>query len=175
MVEILIAEDDDIPQILEIESEAISPPWTHGALLDELCIEDSLFAVARGVAAIPQSVADNGKWRVEEREYGDIQGFLILRCMGDDGELLQVAVDKALRRTGIADALMETAIGFAEGNKLKSVYLEVRESNEAAIMLYQKHGFKPISFRREYFSDPIEDAIVMSCELSQDLSRSSLE
>ena len=145
-VRIAAAVEEDIERILEIEREAISPPWTHGALLGEVYREDSFFSVA---------VIDNPHWD------GDVAGFVVLRRMADEGELLQIAVDKAMRRRGIADMLLGAALSYADENALKSVFLEVRKSNAAAIALYEKHGFRPLRLRKEYYSSPVEDAVVM--------------
>ena len=139
------ATEDDIPRILEIENEAISPPWTHGGLLGEIYNEDSFFALA--IDAEDATL-----------------GFVILRRMGDEGELFQIAVEKAHRQRGIADTLMEAAIDWAHGNGLGSIYLEVRESNEAAIALYKKHGFIQTGRRKGYYTEPMEDAAVMKFE-----------
>ena len=140
------AAEGDIPRILEIERGAISPPWTHGALLGEIYREDSFFAVA---ACSPRFLV----------------GFAILRQMGSEGELLQIAVDKAARRRGAADALMASALRFARGRALESVFLEVRAGNAAALALYKKHGFKPVRTRKGYYSDPLEDAVVMKLDM----------
>jgi len=144
MIVIKTATEADIPRILEIELEAISPPWSHGTLLSEIYREDSFFAVAR-----------------LDMDTGPLSGFVILRRMGDEGELLQIAVDKAARRGGAADLLMAAALGFIKDASMGSIFLEVRKSNEAAISLYKKHGFKTVRSRKDYYSDPIEDAIVM--------------
>jgi len=141
VIKIVNAKEDDMSRILEIEQESISPPWTHGSLLCEIFKEDTFFATA-----------------VED---GKTLGFVILRRMPDDGELLQIAVDSAGRRRGIADLLMIAALDNAKENALKSVFLEVRKSNNAAICLYEKHGFKSLRQRRDYYNDPTEDAIVM--------------
>ena len=147
MISIFAATEQDIPKILEIEREAISPPWSHGALLDEISRDDSFFAVAVG-------------------ESSQLLGFIILRRMGDEGELLQIAVEKDARRRGVADMLVEAAIGFAAENKLNAVHLEARKSNEAAIALYKKQGFSSVRHRKDYFDSPVEDAVVMSRELT---------
>ena len=146
MVSVVLANEEDIGRILEIEAEAISPPWTHGALLGEIYRDDSFFAVAS--------------------EDGVCQGFIILRCMADEGELLQIAVDKTARRRGIADLLTKAALRFADESTLKAVFLEVRKSNYAAIALYNKHGFCPVRVRKDYYCEPIEDAVVMECKSS---------
>jgi len=150
MVSIIPATENDIQRILEIEQEAISPPWTHGALLSEMYKKDSYFIVA-----------------VDERLSPAIVGFAILRCVGDDGELLQIAVDKAQRRGGVGDLLMIAALEYARENALNSVFLEVRRGNTAAVGLYKKHGFNSVRIRKDYYSDPVEDASVMVKPLAE--------
>ena len=136
-----LAVEKDMPQILEIERDAISPPWSHGALLAEIYRDDSLFALAV--------------------ESGVVIGFCILRRMTDEGELLQIAVDKPYRRRGAADALMQAALAWAAEHGLGSVFLEVRASGIAPIALYEKYGFRPASRRKGYYTHPTEDALIM--------------
>jgi len=155
------AAEDDIPRILEIEREAISPPWSHGALLGEIYRERSLFAVA----GESYPVTDGEKPRTAFAVNEAVNGFIILRQMGDEGELLQIAVDRAKRRRGTADLLIGAALQYAKDNELKSVYLEVRKSNEAAVALYKKHGFISVRQRKDYYSNPVEDAVVMVRDL----------
>jgi len=147
------ATEEDIPGILQIEREAISPPWTHGTLLSEIYREDSFFAITEH-GALPLTAHEP-----------QLSGFVILRQMGDEGELLQIAVDKAMRRRGAADALIVAALLYAGDNALKSVFLEVRKSNEAAIALYKKHGFESVRTRKDYYINPVEDAAVMARDL----------
>jgi len=158
MVSISAAAEYDIPWILEIEREAISPPWTHGTLLGEMYSVDSFFAVAHET---PGCGGDRVQLDDGRRHEG--LGFVILRRIGDNGELLQIAVDKAVRRHGVADKLMCAALEFAGKSSLRSVFLEVRKSNESAFALYIKHGFVTVHQRAGYYSEPIEDAIVMVC------------
>ena len=91
-----------------------------------------------------------------------VLGFAIFRRVGDDGELLQIAVDKVARGSGISDLLMTDVIEYAKKESLNSVFLEVRSSNEAAVNLYLKHGFTTIRVRKNYYDDPVEDALIMS-------------
>ena len=152
MIYITDATEEDLQRIIEIEKAAISPPWTHGALLGEVFRDDSFFAVARECArrAAPKVHAVH-----------PIVGFVILRQVTDEGELFQIAVDEAARRRGVADTLMEAALGYASAKALIAVYLEVRISNEAAIHLYKKYGFVSARHRKNYFDSPVEDAVVM--------------
>ena len=154
MVRIVPAVEDDISRIAEIEAEAFAPPWAAGALLSELYREDSFFAVAYMLAG--EKVCQIRTLPV---------GFVILRGFTDDGELLQIAVDRDARRCGIADLLMTAALGYAREKNLKAVFLEVRMSNDAAVALYKKHGFKSVRFRKDYYSNPLEDALVMVRDL----------
>ena len=136
------ATEDDIDWILELEREAISPPWTHGALLREMFKRDTYFVVA----------ARN-----------DVKlGFIIMRIMVDCCELLQIAVKHCARRQGIADLLMCSMLAHARSNAINKIFLEVRKSNDAALSLYKKHGFKFVRRRSDYYTNPVEDALIMS-------------
>ena len=150
------ATEEDIPRVLEIEREAISPPWTHGALLSEMYSTATYFAV---VPFAHEGSSPQGRGLSIPPSH--ILGFIIMRRAADEGELYQVAVDAAHRRQGIADELMEAALVWAHDCGIASIYLEVRKSNEAAIALYAKHGFIQVGFRKEYFTEPFEDAVVM--------------
>jgi len=145
MIKVVLASEKDIPRIYEIEQEAISPPWSLGALMGEI-EKDSFFIVAVDDAPIDDAL---------------IVGFAILRQVGDDGELLQIAVDKSLRQSGVGDLLMAEIQEHASTKAFNSVFLEVRRSNAAAIALYKKHGFKQVRVRKDYYEDPVEDALIM--------------
>lgn len=86
---------------------------------------------------------------------GQIAGFLVSRDVGGgEIEVLNLAVDPAFRREGIATALMQSV-------PADHVFLEVRESNASAIALYQQLGFTEVGRRPDYYDDPVENAIVM--------------
>ena len=72
---------------------------------------------------------------------GRVLGFCVLRLVSGEAELFRVAVAGDRRRTGIASRLLGDALRFGASNGAAAVYLEVRQSNEAAIGLYEKHGF----------------------------------
>lgn len=89
---------------------------------------------------------------------GSVAGFLVSRPTGPaEREILNLAVDPSERRRGIARRLLETEFERAE----TSWFLEVRESNAAAIALYQACGFRPTGRRENYYNNPPEAAIVM--------------
>jgi len=162
MVSVIPATENDIQRILEIEQEAISPPWTHGALLSEMYKKDSYFVIAIDDSAPSTTdVDDYSSPTVDKHRSPAVVGFAILRSVGDDGELLQIAVDKAQKRGGVADLLMIATLEYARKNTLGSVFLEVRRGNAAAVGLYKKHGFTSMRIRKNYYSDPVGDAVVM--------------
>jgi ribosomal-protein-alanine N-acetyltransferase len=92
---------------------------------------------------------------------GKICGFLVARIIGDEAEILNMAVDPSHRRNGIGSALLTAAISAAQARNAQNIYLEVRESNSAAIGFYRQHGFEKASERRGYYSSPTENAVVM--------------
>jgi len=92
---------------------------------------------------------------------GQICGFLVARITGDEAEILNTAVDPAHRRKGLASALLAAATSVAREQMVKNMYLEVRESNRAAIAFYVKHGFAKTGERRGYYNRPTENAVVM--------------
>jgi ribosomal-protein-alanine N-acetyltransferase len=92
---------------------------------------------------------------------GQICGFLVARITGDEAEILNTAVDPAHRRRGLASALLAAATCAAREQMVKNIYLEVRESNRAAIAFYAKHGFATTGERRGYYNRPTENAVVM--------------
>ena len=152
MINIIEATEEHLPRIYEIEKEAISPPWTSDALLDEIRKCDSQVFVA---------LDDDDTREPSPCAVPCILGFAIFRQVGDDGELLQIAVDRTMRGNGVGDLLMEALIEFASSSLFPSILLEVRCSNIAAVRLYEKHGFIAMRVRNGYYDNPSEDALIM--------------
>jgi len=88
-------------------------------------------------------------------------GFLVARIAGDEAEILNTAVDLTYRRKGTGTLLLNAAISEAQAHNVKSIYLEVRESNSAAIAFYGRQGFAKTAERHAYYSGPTENAVVM--------------
>jgi len=168
LIRIALATEENISQVFEIEKEAISPPWSFDSLLDEVSRDDSFFIVA--IEGALEGVLEEPSDRTleETQKSGpSLLGFAILRQVGDDGELLRIAAHKSARRSGVGDLLMGAVFDFAKNNKLLSVFLEVRCSNTAAIRLYEKHGFSALRTRKDYYDNPVENAIVFAKELGE--------
>ncbi|MDQ3816595.1 MAG: ribosomal protein S18-alanine N-acetyltransferase [Acidobacteriota bacterium] len=94
-----------------------------------------------------------------------IAGFIASRLVGDELHVNNVAVRKEFRRVGIGRALLETVIEKGASRSARHAFLEVRASNRAAQALYKRCGFSITGLRKNYYSDPREDALVMSREL----------
>lgn len=140
MTEIRAAGSADIPEIAEIERSCFSPAWSEKSLLDELGSRDTFFAVA----------AEDS-----------ILGFCIARMAGDEAELYQIAVRDDARRRGTAALLMEAMLTWASESGAERLFLEVRAGNEPAVGLYERFGFSVINRRKDYYSAPAEDALIM--------------
>jgi ribosomal-protein-alanine N-acetyltransferase len=89
-------------------------------------------------------------------------GFLVIREVGGEAEILNFAVRRAARRQGIGTRLLREAISHAQNTGARVVFLEVRASNQPAIAFYERQGFQQIGRRRDYYSAPREDALLYS-------------
>jgi [ribosomal protein S18]-alanine N-acetyltransferase len=92
---------------------------------------------------------------------GAIGGFLVARGLDGDWEIENIVVTPELRRQGLGTELMRTFLHHTAGIPIKTVHLEVRESNVAARELYRTLGFAHVGRRKSYYSAPAEDAIVL--------------
>ena len=86
-------------------------------------------------------------------------GYLIVLDSIDVYEILAIATIEEYRNKGIAQKLLNKI-------KIKNIFLEVRESNQTAINFYKKNKFKEISIRKNYYSEPTENAIIMKLEVN---------
>ena len=98
-------------------------------------------------------------------ENGMLVGFGGYCAAADQADILDVAVQPSFRRRGIARSLIETVLADAENNGVQTVFLEVRASNAPAIALYTALGFTPCGKRKNYYTAPREDAVLMLCPL----------
>ena len=134
-----------------------------------------------GVASIGEESPEAASWTSENYETldmsggylalvaettGSVSGFVISRRMLDEGEILNLAVRRQDRRKGQGRALLSAALEQLQRGGVSRVYLEVRESNAAAIAFYQKQGFSKSGRRPGYYRDPAEAAILMEKNLT---------
>lgn len=112
---------------------------------------------------------------VAEREPGAICGFLHAAVagaptgtrQGAEAELLNVVVAASDRRQGVAGALLEHGCEGLRERGAGVLWLEVRESNAAAIAFYRARGFEQQGRRKGYYRDPVEDALAFSLDFSR--------
>ena len=153
MIKTIVASVNVIPGIFKIEQEAFLPPWTYESLLNEVSREDSYFITAFNEYETEELSSPHSP--------PSLLGYAVLRQVGDDGELLKIAVDKQARRKGVGALLMADVLNYAADKAFKSVFLEVRKSNAAAVKLYEKYGFAVVRTRKDYYDKPVEDALIM--------------
>ena len=97
---------------------------------------------------------------------GDTAGVVIGWCcgilIGEEAELLRIAVAQAERRRGVGEALLAQFEGECEERKVVSIFLEVAETNMAARRLYEKFSYNQVGRRKGYYNQPVDDALVMN-------------
>ncbi len=97
--------------------------------------------------------------------HGALVGFLVVRLLSGEMEILNIGVDPRSRRQGIAARLLAAALDKAKQSGLAIALLEVRASNSTAISFYERASFRETGRRHAYYSNPTEDAVMMALEL----------
>ena len=97
----------------------------------------------------------------------EVVGFLIGRQIGEEAEVLNLAVAPENQRMGEGGALLRTAVVEFRKRGVNRVFLEVRESNSAGIAFYRSHSFSLVGRREGYYREPIEAAMVMEIRLTE--------
>lgn len=132
----------EIARILEQAPEAAM--WSDRALRESLVSAADTFLAAR--------------------IRSEIAGFIAGRSMGEDAEILNLAVKESRRRRGVGTVLAVALLARYGEQKIRRVFLEVRESNRGAIALYEGLGFKQVGRRPDYYRDPAEAALILAKE-----------
>lgn len=136
----------DADALSGLESRCFSDPWSADAFREVL---DS--AICLGL------VLSLGH---------EIIGYLLARVVSGEGEILNLAVVPDERRKGAGSALLEDGLAELVRRGAREVFLEVRESNQAAQAMYQRRGFRVVGARQRYYRRPVEDALVLRLPLS---------
>ena len=97
---------------------------------------------------------------VEEK--GRILGYCSMQTVLDEGDILNVAVRSDRQKEGIGYFLVDSMLMLAQAQGISMVHLEVRESNGTARRLYQRLGFVEDGLRKNYYTDPLENAVLMT-------------
>ena len=131
-----------LDEVATIENDCFSHPWSRRRLESELQNETSRFLVA-----------------VED---GRVIGYIGMSAVIDEGYLFNVAVDRQYRKKGVGSALVRELVTFCQKRNYAFLTLEVRESNAPAISLYSRFGFVRVGERKNYYSKPVENALLMT-------------
>lgn len=95
---------------------------------------------------------------------GSFVGYIIANLIGDETELLRIAVTDMYRGQGIGRTLLDFYLNDV-ADECNRCFLEVRASNQSARGLYEKYGYQEIALRKSYYSNPTEDGIIYECNL----------
>lgn len=134
-----------VPQIAALEKLCFSNPWSEKSIATEAENELSF-------------------WLVYEQD-GEVLGYIGSQSVPPESDMMNLAVAPQARKKGIARALVQALIENLLRDKMESLTLEVRVSNEPAINLYTKLGFVVVGRRPRYYVNPQEDALIMRKEL----------
>ena len=139
--------ETDIPAVARLEAEIFPDPWSERALMDSYRQKQTLLLVA----------------------YEDYQliGYLIMYYALEDGEIARIAVIPRKRRQGVGARLLLELENLCEIWGITRLLLDVRESNGPAISFYTDYGFVQDGVRRRFYSDPVEDGVLMSRDLGK--------
>ncbi len=135
-------EDRDISTVEQIEKSIFSLPWSAKYFADAANTPENVYLVCECT--------------------GEIAGYCGMWTVLGEGNITNIAVSPAYRRSGVAEALLKELERRARLKDVTIFFLEVRQSNEAAKRLYEKLGYSPIGVRKRFYEKPVEDAIVMS-------------
>lgn len=145
MIEVGCLQVEDVSMAATLEKECFAAPWSEQSFMDAVSKECYLFLSAK-----------------KEDEYIGTAGLILGPAEAD---VTCVAVKPSYRGKGIALKLMESLIEAAKERKLEKLFLEVREGNAPARRLYEKVGFVEDGIRKNYYTSPVEHAVLMHKEL----------
>lgn len=132
----------DVKGIAEIEKTCFSRPWSEDSITEELTNENARFFVAE--------------------KNGETVGYMGMHIVLDECYIANVAVLPIHRRQGIGERLLSYGESIAQNENCSFISLEVRVSNSGAIALYEKSGFERAGERKNFYSDPQENALIMT-------------
>jgi [ribosomal protein S18]-alanine N-acetyltransferase len=145
----------DVPTVVRIENESYSVPWSDSTFRGLLRRRDAELVVAT----------------VNEK----VIGYAVFWGVLDQGELGNVAVTGSHRGAGVGDRLVAEVIRRAVDRGIREIFLEVRPSNAVARRLYERFGFTHVGRRRNYYQEPVEDALVLRRPILSDEPPRTLE
>lgn len=137
-----------IPSVAALEEACFSHPWKRESI--EECFQNPAYY-----------------FFVAKDEENQVAGYIATYIVRDEAFVENVCVSPDARRQGIGKALVKRAMENAKSNGASFLSLEVRRSNKPAIELYSGLDFDIEATRKKYYSDPEEDALIMTCHFEQ--------
>ncbi|SHI67116.1 ribosomal-protein-alanine N-acetyltransferase [Dethiosulfatibacter aminovorans DSM 17477] len=131
--------------IMTVEKKCFTVPWSKNMFLSEMYNDNTFLYVLL--------------------ENNAVIGYISLFKVLDEMHINNIAVDPYCQRKGYASLIMDRSIEIAKELSVTYLTLEVRKANTPAIELYKKYGFEIMGFRKDYYKNPKEDAIIMTKEL----------
>lgn len=138
--------EEDAAAVSELERQVFSDAWSEKSVLDTI--------------RQPHSIC------IATEKAGRFAGYILAYEAAGEVEIARIAVDKDMRRQGVGSHLLLQLENICEERKIGKLLLDVRESNSAARLFYEEDGFTEDGIRQKFYSDPEEDAVLMSRELS---------
>lgn len=140
---------EDSAAVAEMEQQIFSDPWSEKSVMETVQQKQSVCFAAE--------------------KAGHLLGYLLVYHAADEAEIARIAVQKEARRQGAAGKLMQALEHYCEEHKMEKLLLDVRESNEVARSFYTKNGFVEDGIRQGFYTNPSEDAVLMSRQLGADV------
>ncbi|MDO4473990.1 MAG: ribosomal protein S18-alanine N-acetyltransferase [Eubacteriales bacterium] len=136
---------EDVAEVAELEKKIFPDAWSENAILETWKQRQTMLLIA-----------------LEDRK---IIGYLILYFVLEDGEIARIAVADEYRRKGVAGKMLRELALLCRENGVNRLMLDVRESNEPAKAFYVRQGFEVDGIRKDYYTNPVENAVLMSVPL----------
>ncbi len=149
--------EEDVAQIHEIEKLCFAMPWSEESILHD---------VKENVVA---------RWLVMDGGEGEVLAYAGMWFVLDEAHVCNVAVHPEHRRKGYGRRIFEALEELAQENSMSMMTLEVRRSNIAAQNLYHACGFLDVGYRKRYYEDNKEDALIMYKEFAYEQTESQAE
>lgn len=145
--------EHDLLEVVEIEETSGLSRWGWSAYYAELQGKNSHLMLVARVETAARGLRSK------------LAGYVVARQGADELHINNVAVRENYRRSGIGQRLLDRILEEGKRSGVGAAFLELRAGNSAALALYEKCGFRVTSRRKRYYSDPVEDALVMITQL----------
>lgn len=165
------AVENDVKQVAEIDLACGLGNWTESDYRSELQRDDSLLLIAAVQKTVigflsarlnNSTAAASDSACAENLESSD--DFEAANCFAE-GDIINFGVLERYRKSGVATALLSELKRRALRSRVRSIWLEVRQSNEVAVRFYRKNGFFDVQIRRGFYTNPSDNAIIMKLNL----------